>query len=205
MTAVHRKVGSVPHAHAALGDLALQFPAVVTLPLLLHLTAGTGVARLPLVVLPGPTWLGGLLGVPHCRHVGVHLLIIGGAVDLPGAVSHHLRPAPGALIVGWPYHPPGRLHLKGIGPLVPLHSVTAPGLPARSVSLTLMIQTFTSCDSVRTMMTSIPPVLRFTWFPWPRTIYLSGWISVVRGKRAETFCWSHNSSSSLALCGSHTW
>ena len=44
-----------------------------------------------------------------------------------------------------------------------------------------------------------------TWFPWSRTIYLSGWISVVRGKSAETFCWSHYSSSSLVLCRSHTW
>ena len=67
MTAVHQKVGSVLHAHAALGNLAPHVPIVVTLPPLLHLTAGTGVARLPLVVLPGPTWLGGLLGVPHCR------------------------------------------------------------------------------------------------------------------------------------------
>ena len=101
-----------------------------------------------LVVLPGPTWLGGLLGVPPCRHAGVHLLIIGGPVDLPGAVSHHLCPAPGALLVGRPYHPPGRLHLKGIGTIVPLHVVTAPGLPARSASLTNM----------RTMMTSVLPV-----------------------------------------------
>ena len=152
MTAVHRKVGSILHAHAALGNLAPHVPVIVTLPPLLHLTAGTGVARLPLVVLPGPTWPGGLLGVPHCRHVGVHLLIIGGPVDHPGAVSYHLRPAPGALIVGWPHHPLGRLHLKGIGPLVPLHGITAPGLPA------LMTQTFAFCVSVRTMMTSIPPV-----------------------------------------------
>ena len=148
MTAVHQKVGSVLHAHAALGNLAPHVPVVITLPHFLHLTAGTGVARLPLVVLPGPTWLGGLLGVPHCRHVGVHLLIIGSPVDHPGAISHHLRPAPGALIIGWPHHPLGRLHLKGIGPLVPLHGVTAPGLPARSVALTLMTQTFVFCDSV---------------------------------------------------------
>ena len=78
--------------------------------------------------------------------------------DHPGAVSHHLRPAPGALIIGWFHHPLSRLHLKGIGPLVPLHGVTAPGFPARSVALTLMTQTFAFCDSVWTMMTSIPPV-----------------------------------------------
>ena len=121
MTAAHQKVGSVLHALAALGNLAPHVPVVVTHPILLHLTAGTGVARLPLVGLPGPAWLGGLLGVPPCHHIGVHLLIIGGPVDHPGAVSHHLRPAPGALIKGWPIHPLGRLHLKGIGPLVPRH------------------------------------------------------------------------------------
>ena len=121
MTVVDLKVGSVPHGHAALGDLAHHSPIVVALHLLLHLIAGSGVARLPLVVLSGPTWLGGLPGVPPCRHAGAHLLIIGGPVDLPGAVSHHLRPAPGALIVGRPYHPPGRLHLKGIGTIVRHH------------------------------------------------------------------------------------
>ena len=121
--------------------LAISLPtSPSSWPILLHLTAGTGVARLPLIVLPGPTWLGGLLGVPPCRHIGVHLLIIVGPVDHPGAVSHHLCPAPGALIIGWPHHPLGRLHLKGIGPIVPLHGVTTPGLPARSVTLTLMTQ-----------------------------------------------------------------
>ena len=158
MTAAHQKVDSGLHVHVTHGNLAPHVPVIVTLPLLLHLTTGTGVARLPLVVLPGPTWLGGLLGVPHCRHVGVHRLIIGGPVDHPGAVSHHLRPAPGAIIVGWPHHPLGGLHLKGIGPLIPLHDVTAPGLPAQSVTLTLMTQTFAFCDSVQTMMISIPPV-----------------------------------------------
>ena len=54
MTAVHQKVGRGLHVHAALGNLAPHVPVIVTLPLLLHLTAGT-VARLPLVVLPGPT------------------------------------------------------------------------------------------------------------------------------------------------------
>ena len=157
ITVVHLKVGSVPHGHAALGDLAHHSPVVVALHLLLHLIAGTGVARLPLVVLSGPAWLGGLPGVPPCRHASVDLLIIGGPVDLPGAVSHHIRPAPGALIVRRPYHPPGRLHLKGIGTIVRLHVVTAPGFPARSASLTLMPQTFASCDSVRMMMTSVLP------------------------------------------------
>ena len=52
---VHQKVVSAPHGHAVLGDLAHHFPAVVVLHLLLHLTAGPGIARLPLVVLPGPT------------------------------------------------------------------------------------------------------------------------------------------------------
>ena len=51
MTAAHQTVGSVPHA---LGNLAPQVHVVLTHPILLHLTAGTGVARLPLVGPPGP-------------------------------------------------------------------------------------------------------------------------------------------------------
>ena len=53
MTAAHQKVGSVLHALAALGNLALHVPVFVTHPILLHLTAGTGVARLPLIGPPG--------------------------------------------------------------------------------------------------------------------------------------------------------
>ena len=84
---VHQKVVSAPQGHAVLGDLAHHFPAVVVL--LLHLTAGPGIARLPLVF-PVPTWLGGLLGVHPWRHAGVHLLLIGGPDDHPGAVSQPL-------------------------------------------------------------------------------------------------------------------
>ena len=144
---VHQKVISAPHGHAILGDLAHHFPAVVVLHLLLHLTAGPGIARLPLVVLSGPTWLGGLLGVHPCRHADVHLLLTGGHNDHPGAISHPLRPEPGPLIVVQPYPPPGHLHLKDIGPVVCLRVVTAPGLPARSVSLNHMHQTYASYDS----------------------------------------------------------
>ena len=158
MTAAHQTVSSVPHALAALGNLAPQVHVVVTHPILLHLTACTGVARLPLVGPPGPAWLRGLLSVPPRRHGDGHLLIIGGPVDHPGAVSHDLHPAPGALIIGCPLHPLGRLHLKGTGPLVSPHDVTAPGLPAWSVTLILMTRTFAFCDSGRTMMISIPPV-----------------------------------------------
>ena len=153
---VHQKVVSAPHGHAVLGDLAHHFLAVMVLHLLLHLTAGPGIARLPLVVLPGPTWLGGLLGVHPCRHAGVHLLI-GGPDDHPGAVSHPLHPGPGLLIVALPYRPLGHLHLKDIGPVVCLRVVTTPGPPARSVSLNNTHQTYISYDSTPTMMTSVPP------------------------------------------------
>ena len=158
MTAAHQRVGSIPHALDALGNLAPQVHVIVTHPILLHLTAGAGVARLPLVGPPGPAWLRGLLGVPPRRHSGGHLLIIGGPVDLPGAVSHHLRPAHGTLIIGGPLHHLGRLHLKGTGPIVSPHDVTAPGLLAWNVTLIHMTRTFACCDSGRTMMISIPPV-----------------------------------------------
>ena len=99
-----------------------------------------------------------LVGRPSPSPSGGHLLIIGGPLDLPGAVSHHLRPAHRALIIGGPLHHLGRLHLKGTGPIVSPHDVTAPGLLAWNVTLTRMTRTFAFCDSGRTMMISIPPV-----------------------------------------------
>ena len=149
----------LPNALAALGNLAPQVHVVVTNPILLHLTAGTGVARLPLVGPPGPAWLRGLLGVPPRRHSGGHPLIIGGPVDLPGAVSHHFRPAHRTLIIGGPLHHLGRLHLKGTGPIVSPHDVTAPSLLAWNVTLIHMTWTFACCNPGRKMMISIPPVL----------------------------------------------
>ena len=55
------------------------------------------------------------------------------------------------------YRPPGHLNLKDIGPVVCLRVVTAPGPPARSVSLNRTHQTYISYDSTQTMTTSVPP------------------------------------------------
>ena len=52
-----------------------------------------------------------LAGVPPRRHSGGHPLIIDGPFNHPGAVTYHLRPAPGALIIACPLHPLGRFHL----------------------------------------------------------------------------------------------
>ena len=151
----HQKVVSDPHGHAVLGDLAHHFHAVVVLHLHLHLTAGSGIARLPLVVLSEPAWLGGLLGVHPCCFTGDHLLLIGGHDDHPGAISHPLSLEPGPLIVVHPYRPPGHLHPKDIGPVVCLRAVSVPGPPARSVSLNRMHQTYAFYASAWTMMTSV--------------------------------------------------
>ena len=81
---VPQKVVSVLHGPAVLGYPAHHFHAVVVPRPLLHLTTGPGIARLPLVGLSGPAWLGGMLGVHPCRHAGDHLLLIGGHDDHPG-------------------------------------------------------------------------------------------------------------------------
>ena len=99
-----------------------------------------------------------LAGVPPRCHSGGHPLIIDGPFNHPGAVTRHLRPAPGALIIACPLHPLGRFHLKGAGPIASHHNVTAPGLSAWSLTPIRMIQTFVSCDCGRTMMSNIPPV-----------------------------------------------
>ena len=127
--------------------------AVVMIPhILLHLTVGTGVARLPLVGPPGPAWLRGLLGVPPHRRRDDHLLITDGLAIHPGTVTHHLCPALGVLIIACPLPHLGRLHPKGAGPIASHLNVTPPGLPAWSVTPIHMIQTFISCDCGRTMM-----------------------------------------------------
>ena len=147
MTAAHPKVGSGLHVPAALGHLAPQVAVVVIHHILLHLTAGTGVARLPLVGPPGPAWLRGLLGVPPRRRRNDHILITDGLAIHPGPVTHHLRP-----IIACPLPHLGHLHPKGAGPIASHRNVTPPGLPAWSVTPIHMIQTFVSCDCGRTMM-----------------------------------------------------
>ena len=81
---VPQKVVSVLHGPAVLGYPAHHFHAVVVPRPLLHLTTGPGIARLPLVGLSGPAWLGGMLGVHPCRHPGDHMLLIGGHDDHSG-------------------------------------------------------------------------------------------------------------------------
>ena len=168
---VPQKVVSVLHGPAVLGDLAHRFHAVVVLRLHLHLTAGPGIARLPLIGLSGPAWLGGLLGVHPCRHTDDHLLLIGGHDDHLGATSHPHCPRPGPLIVVHPYRPPGYLHPKDVGPVACLRGQWRPA-------------------------SRQPPS---TWFPCTRPITTCGWLSVVSWDSAETLCRSVRSSGTFAL------
>ena len=136
MTVVHLKAGSVLNALADLGPLAPQVAgAMITLPLL-HLHAGIGVARLPLVGPSGLAWLRGLLGAPRRRlHGGLHLI--------------------DDLIIAYHPLPLGRLHPKGLEPRVSLSLAAPPGLSAGSVVNTHMIRIFVSCDCGRTLMMNI--------------------------------------------------
>ena len=155
MTVVHPKAGNVLNAIADLGPLALQVTGAVIILPLLHLHAGIGVARLPLVGPPGPAWLRGLLGAPHRRlRAGLHLIDDGLAIP-HATVLHLLRPVLVGLIIA--YHPPllGRLHPKGLEPRISLTLAAPPGLSARSVVNTHMIRIFVSCDCGRTLMMNI--------------------------------------------------
>ena len=186
MTVVHPKAGSVLNAIADLGPLALQVTgAVITLPLL-HLHAGIGVARLPLVGPPGPAWLRGLLGAPHRRlRAGLHLIDDGLAIP-HATVFHLLRPVLVGLIIA--YHPPllGRLHPKGLEPRISLTLAAPPGLSARSVVNTHMIRIFVSCDCGRTLMMN------------------RGWRWSLCGKGPKTFRRSDTAARTFALRRSHS-
>ena len=134
MTVAHLKAGSVLNALADLGPLALQVTGVVITLTLLHLSAGIGVARLPLVGPTGPARLRGLLGALLRRLHGGHHLIDDG-LDIPHrTVTYRLRPVLEGLIIV--YHPLllGRLHPKGPEPRVSLSPVTSPGLSAGNVT-----------------------------------------------------------------------
>ena len=155
MTVVHLQAGSVLNPLADLGPLALQVTGVVITLNLLHLSAGIGVARLPLVGPTGPARLRGLLGAPLRRLRGGHHLIDDG-LDIPHrTVTHRLRPVLEGLIIV--YHPLllGRLHPKGPEPRVSLSPVTSPGLSAGNVAHIPMIRIFVSCDCGRTTMMNI--------------------------------------------------
>ena len=159
MTVSHLKAGSVLNALADLGPLALQVTGVVITLTLLHLSAGIGVARLPLVSPTGPARLRGLLGAPLRRLRGGHHLIDDG-LDIPHrTVTHRLRPVLEGLIIV--YHPLllGRLHPKGPEPRVSLSPVTSPGLSAGNVAHIPMIRIFVSCVCGRTTMNIILLVL----------------------------------------------
>ena len=159
MTVAHLKAGSVLKALTNLGPLALQVTGVVITLTLLHLSAGIGVARLPLVGPTGPARLRGLLGAPLHRLCGGHHLIDVG-LDIPHrTVTHRLRPVLEGLIIV--YHPLflGRLHPKGPEPRVSLRPVTSPGLSAGNVTHIPMIRIFVSCVCGRTTMNIILLVL----------------------------------------------
>ena len=155
MTVVHLKAGSVLNALADLGPLALQATAVVITLSLLHLHAGIGVARLPLVGPMGPAWLRGLLGAPRRCHCGGHHLINDGLPIPHGTVIHLLRPVLEGLIIAYHLLLLGRLHPKGPEPRVSLSPVASPGLSAGNVAHIPMIRIFVSCDCGWTAMMNI--------------------------------------------------